>query len=99
VHPSGLDVLPRSVKEASLMEKPIIASNVGGIPEIVKNNQTGYVCGIDDVDQWIGKIRFLLDNPDVARRFGKNARESVIETFGWRKIAERFIKILETSED
>lgn len=90
VHPSGEDSLPRIIKEASLMEKPIIASNVGGIPEIVKNNQTGYLCEIDDVDQWIEKIRFLLDNPDVARRFGKNAREFVIETFNWRKIARGF---------
>jgi len=94
VHPSGLDALPRSIKEASLMEKPIIASNVGGIPEIVKNNQTGYLCNINDADQWIGKIRFLLDNPDVARRFGKNAREFVIETFNWRKIAESFLENL-----
>ena len=90
VHPSGLDALPRSVKEASLMEKPIIASNVGGIPEIVKNNQTGYLCNIDDVDQWIEKIRFLLDNPDVARKFGKEARKFVTTTFNWRKIAESF---------
>ena len=96
VHPSGLDVLPRSVKEASLMEKPIIASNVGGIPEIVKNNQTGYLCDIDDVDQWIGKIRFLLDNPDVATRLGKNAREFVKETFHWNKIAEGFIETLKS---
>jgi glycosyltransferase involved in cell wall biosynthesis len=94
VHPSALDALPRGVKEASLMEKPIVASNVGGIPEIVINNQTGYLCEIDDVDQWIGKIRFLLDNPDVARRLGKNAREFVIETFNWRKIAESFLENL-----
>jgi glycosyltransferase involved in cell wall biosynthesis len=94
VHPSGLDALPRGVKEASLMEKPIVASNVGGIPEIVKNNQTGYLCEIDDVEQWIGKIRFLLDNPDVARRFGKNARKYVENTFDWRKIAERLLAIL-----
>lgn len=94
VHPSGLDALPRSVKEASLMEKPIIASNEGGIPEIVKNNQTGYLCENDDVDQWIERIRFLLDNPDVSRRFGKNARKFVKETFDWRKIAESFLKTL-----
>lgn len=96
VHPSGSDALPRSVKEASLMEKPIIASNVGGIPEIVKNNQTGYLCNINDVDQLIGKIRFLLDNPDVASRLGKNAREFVKKTFDWRKIAESFIGNLKT---
>ena len=78
------------------MEKPIIASNVGGIPEIVKNNQTGYLCEIDYVDQWIGKIRFLLDNPDVARMFGKNARKFVMETFDWKKITEGFLKTLKS---
>lgn len=96
VHPSGLDSLPRSVKEAALMEKPIIASNVGGMPEIVKNSHTGYLCNINDVDQWVGKIRFLLDNPDIAKRLGKNARQFVSETFNWRKIAENFLSDLAT---
>jgi len=95
VHPSGLDALPRSVKEASLMEKAIIASNVGGIPEIIKNNQTGFLCDIDNFSQWIEKIRFLLENPDVARRFGKNARKFVAETFSWRTIARGFLKNIE----
>ena len=94
VHPSGLDAFPRSVKEASLMEKPIVASNVGGIPEIVRDNETGYLCNINDVEQWIRKIRFLLDNPDVARKLGKNAREFATETFDWRKIAASFLKNL-----
>ena len=94
IHPAGSDALPRSLKEASLMEKPIITSNVGGIPEIIKDNQTGYLCNLDDVDQWIRKIRFLLDNPDVARRFGRNAREFVIEIFDWRKITGGFLENL-----
>jgi glycosyltransferase involved in cell wall biosynthesis len=96
VHPSALDASPRSVKEASLMEKPIIASNVGGIPEIVRNNQTGYLCNIDNVDQWIDKIRFLLDNPDVGKRLGMNARNFVIENFDWKKIAGNFSETLKT---
>jgi glycosyltransferase involved in cell wall biosynthesis len=94
VHPSGLDALPRSVKEAALMEKPIVASNEGGIPEIVKDGQTGYLCDINNTDQWTNKIRFLLDNPDVCRRLGKNAREFVTTTFDWRRIAEGFVKNL-----
>lgn len=97
VHPSGLDALPRCVKEASLMEKPIVASNVGGIPEIVRNNQTGYLCNIDDVNEWIGKIRFLIDNPDIGRKFGKSAREFVAYTFNWKKIAEDFLKNLKVT--
>lgn len=90
VHPSGLDVLPRSVKEASLMEKPIIASNIGGIPEIVEDNKTGYLLDINDIDQWIEKIRFLLDNSSIAKIFGKNARKFVLDKFNWEKIAKNF---------
>jgi glycosyltransferase involved in cell wall biosynthesis len=93
-HPAGLDVLPRSVKEASLMEKPIVASDIGGIPEIVKNNQTGYLCSTNSVEQWIVKIRFLLDNPDIAMNMGKNARRFVMKTFDWKKIAEDLLNDL-----
>ena len=94
VHPSGLDALPRSLMEASLMKKPIIASQIGGIPEIVKNNKTGYLCEIDDTNSWIEKIRFLLDNPDIVRKFGNNARKHVLEKFNWNKIAINFLEIL-----
>jgi glycosyltransferase involved in cell wall biosynthesis len=99
VHPSGLDCLPRCVKEAALMEKPIVASNEGGIPEIVKDGQTGYLCDIGDADQWISKIRFLLDNPDVGRRMGKGSREFVTKTFDWRTIAEGFLKNLRSFKE
>jgi glycosyltransferase involved in cell wall biosynthesis len=94
VHPSGLDALPSSVKEASLLEKPIVSSNVGGIPEIVKDNQTGYLCDIRDTNQWVNKISYMLENPDTARRFGKNAREFVVATFDWKRIAEKFLRDL-----
>jgi glycosyltransferase involved in cell wall biosynthesis len=95
VHPSGMDALPRSLKEASLMEKAIVASDVGGIPEIVKNNETGYLCKIEDIDDWIEKIRFLLDHQSTARNLGKNAREFVKEAFDWRRIAKGFLNDLE----
>lgn len=96
VHPSGLDALPRSVKEASLMEKPMVVSDEGGIPEIVKNGQTGYLCGINEVDLWIEKIRFLLDNPSAASKLGRNARKFVASNFSWNKIAEGFLTDITT---
>lgn len=99
VHPSGLDAVPRSIAEASLMEKPIIASNIGGIPEIVKDNKTGYLCNINEPDQWVEKIRFLLDNPNVAKKLGKNARKFVTKNFSWKKIADGFIRELTTKQN
>jgi len=99
VHPSGLEALPRSIAEASLMEKPIIASNVGGIPEIVKDNETGYLCNVNAPDQWIEKTRFLLDNPGIAEKLGKNARKFMTKEFSWKKIARDFVKRLIINEN
>ena len=99
VHPSGLDAFPRSVKEASLLEKPIVASNVGGIPEIIRDNETGYLCEIDNIDQWVEKIRFFLDNPNIASMFGKRAREYVLKKFDWDRLAESFVETLSSSNN
>jgi glycosyltransferase involved in cell wall biosynthesis len=96
VHPAGLDALPRAVREASLLEKPIVASNVGGIPEMVRDNETGYLCEINSINQWVEKIRFLIDNPNTANTFGKNAREYVAKKFDWERLAESFAKTLST---
>ncbi len=94
VHPAGLDALPRIVREASLLEKPIVASKIGGIPEMVIDNETGYLCEIDDYGQWIKKIRFLLNNKEIAQKMGKNARNYILEKFNWETIAEDFVKTL-----
>jgi glycosyltransferase involved in cell wall biosynthesis len=94
VHPSGLDALPRSVKEASLLGKPIVASNIGGIPEIVIENETGYICELDDTAQWVKKIRYLLDNPNIANKLGTHARQYVFDTFDWDQLADTLVKTL-----
>jgi len=94
VHPSGLDALPTTVVEASVMEKPIVASNIGGISEIVKNNVTGYLCKVDDTEQWVERIRFVLDNPSVGKKLGQNARKYVTEKFDWQKIVKAFLQKL-----
>jgi glycosyltransferase involved in cell wall biosynthesis len=98
VHPSGLDASPRSVKEAAILEKPIVASNVGGIPEIVENNKTGYLCDINDIELWIEKILYLLENKSIAINFGKEARRHVEYTYSWNRIAENFVNDMKKLE-
>ena len=78
------------------MAKPIVASTVGGIPEIIKDNETGFLCNLSDSEQWIRRIRFLIENPEDARVLGKNAREFVMKTFNPRKIAIDFKEDLMT---
>ena len=65
---TGLDMAPSSLKEALFMEKPTIATNVGGVPEILDDNKSGFLVRENDSDGIIKKILFFLDNKEDALR-------------------------------
>ena len=48
-----------------LMKKPVIASNIGGIPEIVIDGETGFLVNLGDSDQIVHLINNLLSKPDL----------------------------------
>ena len=52
---SGIDMSPLSLQEAQLMQKPVVATNVGGIPELMKNNETGFLIKKGDQDELFKK--------------------------------------------
>jgi len=83
-----------SVIEASLLEKPIVASNVGGIPEAVLDNTTGYLCNPYDLKAWKDRIQYLLDNPNVGHDLGAQARRHVENTLNPKRIAKDFIQAI-----
>ena len=94
--PTGMDVAPLTCKEAMAMQNPVIATNVGGIPEIVHDGKTGFLVDEGNADQWVDKISFLLKNKNVAQEMGKSAREFIIEEFSWDVIAKRFVSVIES---
>ena len=91
---SGMDMSPHTILEASMMEKPVIATNVGGIPELIKDGETGFLVEKGNHDQIIEKISFLLENPEIAKKIGNEGKKFVEENFSWDKIAKEFLKIL-----
>ncbi len=68
-----------TVSEALLKKKPVVASAVGGIPVQVLHKVTGLLT--HSVDGTAYQIRFLLSNPEFARRLGENGHEHVKENF------------------
>jgi glycosyltransferase involved in cell wall biosynthesis len=68
---------PYSIIEAFACGKPVIASRIGGIPEIVKNWETGMLFDPGDYDNLSLKIKFLLNHPQKAVEMGKVARKYV----------------------
>ena len=91
---SGLDMAPHTILEAQLMKKPVIATNIGGIPELMKNNETGFLVEKGNSEELIEKISFLLENKEKRKEIGIAGRKFVEENFSWEKIAEEFVNIL-----
>ena len=60
---------------------PVIASNIGGITEIVKNNYNGLLIKVDCEKELEKSIKYLLDSPDVRSRMGMNGRSHAVENF------------------
>ena len=89
--PTGMDTTPLSCREAMSMEKPIIATSVGGIPEMIYDDKTGFLVKEGDHQIWIKKIEMLIEQKELSLRLGKNAKQLVIEKFNWEKLSIEFL--------
>jgi glycosyltransferase involved in cell wall biosynthesis len=94
VHVTKLDCCPVSVIEASLMQRPVIASRVGGVPEIVLENKTGWTIENDATEDWVRKIRLVVTDPKLNRRLGQNGREFARKRFGSDVIATQMERLM-----
>jgi len=83
------ELLGLSLLEAMASGTPVVASAVGGVPEIVVDGETGFLVPPGDVPALRTRLSELLDNPGLARRLGANARQHVLERFTWTRVAER----------
>ena len=92
---SGIDMSPVSLLEAQAIGKPVVATNVGGIPEEMKNNETGFLVKKGDEQDLITKLSILLNDKQKAAQMGIRGKKFVEENFSWEKIAKDFIKIAE----
>ena len=92
---SGIDMSPLTLQEAQLMKKPVVATNVGGIPELMKDNETGFLVEKGNSEEWIKKLSILIDAKEKRKSMGNNGRKFVEENFNWNKIAKEFLKNIE----
>jgi len=81
VHPSLTEGLSNVILEAMAAEAPVVATRVGGNPELVEDGGTGLLVPVQDPEETANAICRLLDNPEMARAFGERGRERVIKEF------------------
>lgn len=88
--PSRRETFGLVALEAALMERPVIATRVGGIPEIVIHEETGLLVESEDSRAFADGISFLLDNPSVTIRMSRTARQRAEERFRWQTHVEAY---------
>lgn len=95
-HISLMDSFPLSILEAMYLGLPVIATKVGDIPELIKNNQNGILVDPDDVS--IAKsILELWGDKKKMQLLGDNGKKLVETHYGWDKIANKYMEIYEKS--
>jgi len=93
---SGIDMSPHTILEASLMEKPVIATNVGGIPELIQDGKTGFLVEKGDYNNLIEKITLLINDKQKSKEISLAGYNFIKEHFTWDIVANNFVKIIKS---
>ena len=93
---TGMDLAPLSLKEAQLMKKPVVATNVGGNQEMMLDGKTGFLVEQGNHEQLIDKFSLLLEDKELAKKMGEQGRKFIEETFNWELVTKKFIKMAES---
>jgi glycosyltransferase involved in cell wall biosynthesis len=83
------ELLGLSLLEAMASGTPVVASRIGGIPEIVVNGETGFLVAPGNLDELRDRLALLLADDKLARTMGEAGRERVLQEFTWQRCAER----------
>jgi glycosyltransferase involved in cell wall biosynthesis len=93
VQPSLSELFPMVTLEAMSCGTPVVATNIGGIPEIVADYKTGILVPPNDAVKLAEAIQFLLDNEKIRIKFGEECRKRVVENFSSEAVAKELFKI------
>ena len=95
VHPAEKEGLGVALLQASSAKVPVVATNVGGIPEIIKNNVNGFLINPDDKVNLKNSIKRLIDDSNLRKVFGENGNKIVKEEFSINSMLKGNIAVYE----
>jgi len=93
--PSRTEAFPIVLLEAASFAVPVIASRVGGIPELVSDGENGMLFTQDNQSELARCIKVLLDDPVAAQKMGERLSEHVKSNFSWASAFKKYLDLLE----
>ena len=95
VVPSRMESLPTTVKEAFYLNVPVIGTDVGGIPELIKNNETGIIVPPENPSKLAQAVNELLSDKEKAEKLAINGNTFVTNNMTWDVILPKYIQFYE----
>ena len=95
VVPSRMESLPTTVKEAFFLNVPVIGTDVGGIPELITNNETGILVPPENPGKLADAVNELLSDKEKAEKLATNGNTFVKNNMTWDVILPKYIKFYE----
>ena len=95
VVPSRMESLPTTVKEAFYLNVPVIGTDVGGIPELIKNNETGIIIPPENPSKLAQAVNELLSDKEKAEKLAINGNTFVTNNMTWDVILPKYIQFYE----
>ena len=92
--PSYYETGPCTILEAFVCKKPVIGSNVGGIPELMKDGETGFLIEKGNSSELVEKLSLLFSNLEKSKEMGGKGRIFVMDNFNLDKICNDFLNHL-----
>ena len=97
--PSGSETFGLAALEAMACEVPVVATEVGGLPELIVDGETGYLCPLDDVDAFTECTRRLLTDEDLHAQMAQASRRRAVDTFDISQIVPLYEDYYATVRD
>ena len=88
LYTSQTDGIPNILMEIAAVGLPIVASNIGGIREFIRDNDTGLLADMENVDEYVNAIHSLAKNPKKAAEFVRNSQKLLQTQHSWKKFKE-----------
>ncbi|MCB0409447.1 MAG: glycosyltransferase [Flavobacteriales bacterium] len=94
---AGLDIIiltslnegtPVSLIEAQASNKPIVTTNVGGVKNVTKENQTAFITEVNDVDDFTAKLLNIIEDDELRNEMGKQGWKYVENNFSYRRLVK-----------
>ena len=95
VVPSRMESLPTTVKEAFYLNVPVIGTDVGGIPELIKHNETGLIIPPENPSKLAEAVNELLSDKEKLKKLAANGNNFIINNMTWDVILPKYVEFYE----